>query len=109
MALSAMEQKATKKMQDTAHTEALPVVNFFAALGLDAWATMAGKKDSSALGKRHPLRLTIEGKNTSIERDFETAFQMVTAAAGSEVFYPVGVTNVGRHQMKGINLRTTSC
>lgn len=101
--LSAMEQKAIKKMQDTAHTEALPVVNFFAALGLDAWAMMAGKKDSSVLGKRHPLRLTIEGKNASIERDFETAFQMVTAAAGRPVYYPVGVTNVGRHQMKGIN------
>lgn len=101
--LSVLEQKAIKKMQDTAHTEALPVVNFFAALGLDAWAMMAGKKDSSALGERHPLRLTIEGKNASIERDFETAFQMVTAAAGRPVFYPVGVTNVGRHQMKGIN------
>jgi hypothetical protein len=103
VSLSNLEQKAIKKMQDTAHTEALPVVNFFAALGLDAWSMMAGKKDSSALGKRHPLRLTIEGKNTSIERDFETAFQMVTAAAGRPVFYPVSVTNVGRHQMKGIN------
>ena len=101
--LSALEQKAVKKMQDTAHTEALPVVNFFAALGLDTWAMMAGKKDSSALGERHPLRLRIEGKNASIERDFETAFQMVTAAAGRPVFYPIGVTNVGRHQMKGIN------
>lgn len=101
--LSALEQKAIKKMQDTAHTEALPVVNFFAALGLDAWAMMAGKKDSSALGNGHPLRLRIEGKNASIERDFETAFQMVTAAAGRPVFYPIGVTNVGRHQMKGIN------
>jgi hypothetical protein len=101
--LTAMEQKAIKKMQDTAHTEALPVVDFFTALGLDTWAMMAGKKDSSQLVKRHPLRLTIEGKNTSIERDFETAFQMVNAAAGRPVYYPVGVTNVGRHQMKGIN------
>jgi hypothetical protein len=101
--LSSMEQKAIKNIQDTPHTEALPVVNFFSALGLNAWAMMAGKKDSSQLAKKHPLRLTIEGKNTSIERDFNDAFQMVAAAAGREVFYPVGITNVGRHQMKGIN------
>lgn len=101
--LTEMEQKAIKNMQDTAHTEAVPVSQFFRALGLDAWSRMAGRKDSSQLVNRHPLRLSIEGKNTSIERDYVTAFQMVDVAAGREVYYPVGVTNVGRHQMKGIN------
>lgn len=101
--LSKMERKAIKNMQDIAHTEAKPVVEFFQALGLDAWATMAGKRDSSQLAPRHPLKLAIEGKNTSIERDFESAMEMVAAAAGRPVFYPIGVTNVGRHQMKGLN------
>lgn len=90
-------------MQDTAHIPSEPVIGFFKALGLDSWSRMAGKKDSSQLAARHPLRLSIEGKNTSIERDYFTAFQMADAAAGRPVFYPVGVTNVGRHQMKGLN------
>jgi len=101
--LSPLERKALKKMQDTAHIPSEPVIGFFKALGLDTWSRMAGKKDSSQLAARHPLRLSIEGKNTSIERDYLTAFQMADAAAGRPVFYPVGVTNVGRHQMKGLN------
>lgn len=103
VALTPMEQKALKKIQDTPHTEAKPVVEFFQSLGLETWGLMAGVKDSSQLASKHPLRLTIEGKNVSITRDYETAMEMVKAAAGREVFYPVGVTNVGRHQMKGIN------
>lgn len=101
--LSSLERKALKKMQDTAHIPSEPVIGFFKALGLDSWSRMAGKKDSSQLAPRHPLHLSIEGKNTSIERDYLTAFQMADAAAGRPVFYPVGVTNVGRHQMKGLN------
>jgi hypothetical protein len=101
--LTEMERKALKNMQDIPHTEAVPVVSFFKALGLESWSSMVGKRDSSKLAKRHSLRLTIEGKNLSIERDFEDALEVVNTASGKEVFYPFGITNVGRHQMRGIN------
>jgi hypothetical protein len=80
VSLTAMEQKAITNMQNIAHNPAVPVINFFKLLGDDAFGRMSGIKNESKLAGKHPLRLTISGKNASIRRDFETAFQMVDAA-----------------------------
>lgn len=106
--LPPMVRSAMKKVQETAHLRAEPVIEFFGALGQDAFATMSGRRSPGALPAFHPYRATIEGKNRGIDRDWETAFTMADGARAKDgttvgVFYRVGITVVGRMQMIGIN------
>lgn len=111
--LSPLETAALKRMQDTPHTKAAPMISLVQALGFDAINVMLGFRDNSDLAENHPLRSSIEGKNLSILRDYEDAMAIVaeidavSEAQGTEgdvpVYYRVGISKVGRHQFKGIN------
>ena len=103
--LTDLEKAALKRMQDTPHYLSEGVSTFVQALGFDNLKTLLGWKNPGNLADNHPLRVSIEGKNASIERDYEDAFQIVNAVGNGEtpVYYPVGISKVGRHQMKGIN------
>lgn len=103
--LSKLEKAALKRMQDTPHYKAEGISDLITAIGFEPLSRLLGWKDPSALPGNHPLRVSIEGKNISIQRDFDDAMLMVDAVGDTEtpVYYPVGISKVGRHQMKGIN------
>jgi len=110
--LTKREKKTLSRMQNQGHKLAQGLVGMVEALGLDELSTFLGKKDSSLLNERHPLRASIAGKNLSIERDYQEALSVVNAIRNSgftlngelpKVFYRVGISRVGRHQFKGIN------
>lgn len=107
--LSEREKKALKRMQDTPHFISEGVSGFVQALGFPVLNEMLGYRDTSELGQQHPLRASIAGKNLSIERDYADAMAVVDAINGKNsdekvpVYYPVGISKVGRHQFKGIN------
>lgn len=106
--LSTTEKEVEKNMQSIPHLLA-PVFHLVNALGFDAMFQMLGGQMTGNLHEDHPLRKSIEGKNLSITRDFQDAMDISnTIVDASEdqktpVFYPVGITKVGRHQMKGPN------
>ena len=104
--LSRIERAALKAMQDTPHTKAKGISDLAKAIGFDVISKMLGFRDVSELTKNHPLRSSIEGKNLSIERDWDDAQAVLAELEGREdtpVYYPVGISKVGRHQFKGIN------
>ena len=109
VALSKIEKAALKAMQDTPHYISEGVSGLVSALGFEALNNMLGYRDDSALGEKHPLRASIVGKNLSIERDYADAMAVVdgihnlSSDEAVAVYYPVGISKVGRHQFKGIN------
>lgn len=104
--LSKLEKAALKAMQDTPHYLSAGLDNLVVSLDFDTISNMLGFRDVSDLADNHPLRASINGKNLSIERDWADA-QMVVKAVNADdttpVYYPVGISKVGRHQFKGIN------
>lgn len=105
--LSAVEKKALKTMQDTPHMLSQGVAAVVESFGYENLKVMLGYKEPGSLSENHPLRASIMGKNLSIERDFDEAMALVssieTAGAETPVYYPVGISKVGRHQFKGVN------
>lgn len=107
--LSRIEKAALKAMQDTPHFISEGVAGLTQALGFDVLNNMLGFRDDSTLGERHPLRASIVGKNLSIQRDFDDAMAVVDGINNLNsdeqvpVYYPVGISKVGRHQFKGVN------
>jgi len=107
--LSGIEKAALKRMQDTPHFISEGVSGFVSALGFPVLNNVLGFRDATDLSDGHPLKASITGKNLSIERDFEDAMALVDAINGQNsdeavpVYYPVGISKVGRHQFKGIN------
>ena len=108
VALSSFEKNVEKNMQSIAHTLA-PVENLVSALGKDVIFDLLGGQAVGDLHENHPYRKSLQGKNLSILRDYDDAMDIVNAIQGASedgqtpVFYPVGITRVGRHQMKGAN------
>lgn len=107
--LSDLEKAAEKAMQDTPHRMSQGITAFTEALGFEFLAPMLGWVDMETFKGNKTLARSVEGKNISIERDFEDAIQLVEAIretdefGNTEVFYRVGISKVGRHQFKGIN------
>lgn len=107
--LTKLEKTALKKMQDTPHMIADAFSSMVSIIGYDAIADYLGRKSSADLNDLHPLRASIEGKNLSIERDFQEALMVVDGIRNTEgdgfpsVYYKIGISKVGRHQFKGIN------
>lgn len=105
--LSAVEKKALKTMQDTPHMLSQGVAAVLESFGYENLKVMLGYQDPGSLSDNHPLRASIAGKNLSIERDFDEAMALVssveTVGVETPVYYPVGISKVGRHQFKGIN------
>jgi hypothetical protein len=107
--LSALEKRALQNEQDVPHYIAEGPSAFTQLLGFDFFKNMLGFRDDTVWGKLHPMRASITGKNLSIERDFNEAMSVVKAVQGATdgdpvpVYYPIGISKVGRHQHKGIN------
>jgi hypothetical protein len=112
--LSKLEQEALKNIQDIPHRIAAQhktgrsVTAAVKAFDNALFFQMLGHEVIGDLAKDHPLRASIMGKNLSIERDFEEAMMVVNGIEAfsdndAPVFYPAGISKVGRHQMKGIN------
>ena len=108
--LSTTEKEVEKNMQAIKNTLA-PVFNLVSTLGRDVFFNLLGGKDAGSIHEDHPYRRSIEGKNLSIQNDFDDAMDIVDSILGfsedqdTGVFWPVGITRVGRHQMKGPNLQ----
>ena len=106
--LSTTEKEVLNNMQAIPHTLA-DVNNLVINLGPDVIFNLLGGKDAGVLHKNHPYRRSIEGKNLSIKNDYDDAMDIINSILGYEgdeepaVFYPMGITKVGRHQMKGPN------
>jgi hypothetical protein len=104
--LSKTEQTALKTQQDTPHKLAKGVTGLMNKIGFAVISKMLGKQDVKHLGENHPLRNSIEGKNLSIQRDWDDAQAVADALDGNEnasVYFRIGITQVGRHQHQGIN------
>jgi len=101
--LSTLEQSALKKMQDTPHFKDEGRVALFEAVGFEPLLQIFGYVDETEVNNQ-TLKNSIKGKNLSIIRNLEDADILVDQLEGdTPVYYPVGVTKVGRHQYQGVN------
>ena len=104
--LSRMIQKALKKMQDTGHRaneNRGNILGFLGEVGLEKWLGYV----PDAPGIKHPiLRKSALGKNATVRLNILEVNEMM-AALGDNIhaliYYPVGITKVGRHQYQGPN------
>ena len=103
--MSALERMAVRRMQDIPHRLQEGRARLLEAIGEDNLAIMLGYRDPASV--THPvLKRSVLGKNASVRRDMLEVTDLVNAMMqqqASEVFFPVGVTKVGRHQMQGPN------
>ena len=103
---STEERQVLRNMESIGHSRT-PVADLLKFLGKDVLYTMLGGKDVSHLNEKHPLRRSIEGKNLSILRDLEDSLfiaqAMEDAGPDTKIFYPMGISRVGRHGMQGPN------
>lgn len=103
--MSRLEALARKRMQDIPHRLQKNRAKLLEAIGEDNLATMLGYKDPASV--THPvLRRSMLGKNASVRRDLLEVTNLVVSMEeqqASEVYFPVGITKVGRHQMQGPN------
>lgn len=106
--LSKMEKLATKNMQDTPNFENKSMSSLVKELGADVLSVILGQKDLTEFTGNDILLLSVKGKNASIERNISEALAVLEGidtdiAEDTAVFYPHGITKVGRHQMNGFN------
>ncbi|ACL81406.1 N4 v-RNAP-like protein [Sulfitobacter phage EE36phi1] len=103
--MSALERMAVRRMQDIPHRLQMGRARLLEAIGEDNLATMLGYRDPASV--THPvLKRSVLGKNASVRRDLIEVTDLINGMMeqqASEVFFPVGVTKVGRHQMQGPN------
>lgn len=104
METSVSEKQVLTNMQSIGHRRT-PVAGLIKALGPEVMFTLLGGKPVTHLAQNHPLRRSIEGKNLSIERDYEDAVFITEAMLEQNAlaYYPVGISRVGRHGMQGPN------
>lgn len=104
--LSQLERTAVGTMQNTGHfkdeVRADLVMN---GIGEDALMRIMGYTEDAENIENSTLRVSVEGKNTSIRKNIKDAFGLLNQVKDGEtpVYYPVGVTKVGRHQYQGPN------
>ncbi|ACL81328.1 N4 v-RNAP-like protein [Silicibacter phage DSS3phi2] len=103
--MSVLERMAVRRMQDIPHRLQEGRARLLEAIGEDNLAIMLGYRDPASV--THPvLKRSVLGKNASVRRDLVEVTDLVNGMMeqqASEVFFPVGVTKVGRHQMQGPN------
>jgi hypothetical protein len=103
VALSKLERTALKKMQDTPHYADHGRIALVEAMGGEALEDMLGYQEVSE-GTNQSLLISVEGKNRSIQKDIRDAQDVINLIEeDTPVYYPVGITRVGRHQFKGVN------
>jgi hypothetical protein len=107
--LSDLERAALKKMQDTPHYADEGKVNLMDALGQDLIMKLLGYREDAEDIPNKVLRASVAGRNLGIEKDVLNAAEIINVLGSKEnpgsvpVYYPVGVSKVGRHQYQGIN------
>jgi len=104
--LSDLERRALRKMQDTPHYVNEARLRLLEALGDAPLMRMLGWTPDAENLSHRILRKSAVGKNASIDKNIREVIEMVGALAGDvsqAIFYPVGVTKVGRHQYQGPN------
>ena len=103
--LSAIERKTVRNMQNIPFRKLPSRWKLLQAIGEDNLATMLGFKDISSI--THPiLKRSVLGKNASIRHNMIEVSELgmsMDILESDTVFFPVGVTKVGRHQMQGPN------
>ena len=103
--LSDLERKAVQKMQDIPFKLQNMRARLLEQIGEDNLATFLGFRDPESI--THPvLRASVLGKNTSIRRDLIEVTELADGMMRQQsdtVYFPVGITKVGRHQMQGPN------
>ena len=103
--LSKLEQAALRKMQDTPHYLSKTRETLLEGIGGTALARIMGyRTDVDSI--THPIiKKSVIGKNASIRQNLQEASDIRHALGDNvtPIFYPVGVTKVGRHQYQGPN------
>ncbi|CBX87992.1 N4 vRNAP-like protein [Roseovarius Plymouth podovirus 1] len=104
--LSSLITKAVKKMQDTGHRANVNRGTILGALGEDGLEKWLGfVPDATTIA--HPiLRKSALGKNATVRLNIIEVNEIMSALGDNIqalIYYPVGITKVGRHQYQGPN------
>ncbi|WHM52965.1 viron-encapsulated RNA polymerase [Sulfitobacter phage vB_SupP_AX] len=105
--LSDVERNALRKMQDTPNYVDGTASAVFNGLDEDVLKQILGF-DAAVDNIENPvLQRSVRGKNTSIESNYAETKAILSAVGNPDnrmpVFFPVGITKVGRHQYQGPN------
>lgn len=104
--LSGLERQALKNMQDTPHYFSETRGQLLVLLGEEGIQRMLGYKENAQNIGHRILRKSAIGLNASIRKNILEVQEIVDAMkddTSQPVYYPVGVTKVGRHQYQGPN------
>ena len=102
--LSTLEQTALKTMQDTGHFMDRGRVELVAVLS-EILPNLMGFVDDAEDIPNGTYRRSVMGKNLSIIKNIEDTETLLNNLKDetTPVYYPVGITKVGRHQYQGVN------
>ena len=105
--LSELEQKARRKMQNTPAYLDDVVGSVYSALGESLQKILGYRADVEEI-ENPVLRRSVRGKNSSILSNIDEVVTLVNALPEDQktslpVYFPVGITKVGRHQYQGPN------
>ena len=103
--LTPLQKDALKGMQDTPHFKDESRSELARTLGKEALKPLFGFRDDVDDINNEILRNSVKGKNISVEKNIDDAFRLVDQLDDRDepVYYPVGITKVGRHQYQGVN------
>lgn len=102
--LSELERRALQKMQDTPNYLDEEMATIIANLDEGVLQELLGYRFDVEDIKNPVLRRSVRGKNASILADIDEIKAMGEVLDGGvPVYFPVGITKVGRHQYQGPN------
>ncbi|ANJ20865.1 vRNAP protein [Roseobacter phage RD-1410Ws-07] len=103
--LSDVERKALQKMQDTPNYVDAAAATVFS--GIENLRRLFGYDETVDNNPNPVLQRSIRGKNLSIEMNIAETQALLSAAGNPSnrmpVYFPYGITKVGRHQAQGPN------
>lgn len=105
ISLSPLEKAALRKMQDTPHFLNVGRSALFDAMGDDAMARLLGYDEKYTEIENEVLYNSAYGQALGVQKNINDVREMLKNLPDGEtpVYYPVGVTKVGRHQYQGVN------
>ena len=104
--LSGLERRALQKMQDTPNYLDEGMATIIANLGEGVLQEILGYRFDVEEIQNPVLRRSVRGKNASILADIDEIIALGgndSLTADTPVYFPVGITKVGRHQYQGPN------
>lgn len=107
--LSDLERKALKNMQDTPNYLDETFATFLANMSEKFLPKILGFREDVEEIKNPVLRRSVRGKNASIMSNINEIEEMgnIESLDGTvPVYFPVGITKVGRHQYQGPNVQS---